>query len=99
MDKQLIIRVAQEVNQPRYVVAKILKSFVKEIGPVLLDERKLRLGNLGSFVVRRTRARNFVVPLDGRRMTSKPRWTVKFREGSSLKKFLNPRKGSSDEHK
>jgi integration host factor subunit beta len=86
--KELVDRIADETNQKRVVVKKIVQSFLDEIIEELGNGNRLEFRDFGVFETKERAARIAQNPKTLQRVHVPPKRTVKFKVGRLMKKKL-----------
>jgi len=85
----LIERIAESTNQPKTVVAEMLKSFIETVTDALQKSDEVAIPGLGKFAVSARAARTGRDPRSGKSIMIAARTVPVFKAGKELKDAVN----------
>lgn len=89
--KELIEKIAEEVNVPKKTVAVVIDGFQDAVVDSMMKDESVKLVGFGTFGVTNRASRNGVNPRTGEKMVIPAIKSPTFKAGKSLKNKLNGR--------
>ena len=85
---ELVARIAKESSITKEKAKKALESLIEAIGQALMKRGEIRIGSLGTFRVRKRKARTGVNPRTGAKIKIPTTKTTAFKAAKALKEAV-----------
>ena len=85
--KQILDRVAKRLQNhtTKRAVREIVDAYLDEIAKAISKNEKVLISGHGTYIPRRVKDKDVIVPRTTKRMTVKSHWVVRFTPGNDLK--------------